>query len=273
MHPPPGSGGGFFCVYPREGLFDFGKGFATVTDMKREIIRAGIFAGLAVLGCALFAGCGRASAERREARDRYLRRAQAAQESQDIDRAIALCEQALLRRPDLALAHRELGLMLDNYRRDYVPAIYHYQRYLQLRPDAKNREEIDALIRQCRMSFAAQIAESPEEIKLDLQARDARIRNLELEVAAWREQNNPVPAPAAAASASLAKAAASPAVSPAVSAQAQFHVVQAGENLATISMRYYGTRAKWKTIFDANKERLTDANNLRVGTKLDIPRE
>jgi nucleoid-associated protein YgaU len=48
-------------------------------------------------------------------------------------------------------------------------------------------------------------------------------------------------------------------------------VVEAGENLATISTRYYGTPSRWKNIFNANQGRLTDANNVRVGTRLNIP--
>ena len=114
--------------------------------MKRDAIHATIKMGLAVLCLALAAGCGRVSGERREARDRYLRRAEAAQQAQDIDRAIELCEKAVGRRPNLALAHRELGLMLDNYRQDYVSALYHYQRYLQLRPDSPNRADIESLV-------------------------------------------------------------------------------------------------------------------------------
>ena len=241
--------------------------------MRRVAIHIGAVAGLALLCAALFAGCGRASDDRREARDRHLRRAQAAKEAQDVDRAIELCERALRRRPDLALAHRELGLMLHNYRQDYVAAIYHYQRYLSLRPDAEGREDIEQLIRHCRISYAALIAESPEEVRKDLRARDRRIQELERELSALR---NPGAAPEAAAKpagkAKGAKAAASD-PAPGGAAPARVHVVQAGENLATISMRYYGTRAKWKAIFDANRDRLADANNLRVGTSIAIPAE
>ena len=166
---------------------------------------------------------------------------------------------ALERHPDLALAHRELGLMLDNYRQDPVAAIYHYRRYLELRPEAKNRAAVEQLIQHCRTTFAAQVAASPDEMQRALRARDERIAALELELVALREP-----------------AAAAPAAAPAPAAPAppaRVHVVQAGETLATISSRYYGTPAKWKAIFNANPGRLTDANNVRVGTKLDIPPE
>lgn len=228
---------------------------------------AGISVALALLCIAGGFGCARSDAEAREARNRHLRRAIAAKNAQDVDRAIELCEQALARQPDLALAHRELGLMLDNFRQDHVAALYHYRRYLELRPDSKHREDVEQLIRHGRTAFAAQVAAAPDEMQRGLQARDARIAELELEVVVLRERLAAV-APASAPRADRA----SPPPPPAA-ASAQTHVVQTGENLATISSRYYGTPSKWKKIFGANQDRLTDANNVRVGTKLVIPPE
>ncbi len=226
---------------------------------RKQAVRGAAFA---MLGLACVAGCSRASSDQRDARHRHLRRAFAARDVQDIDGAIGWCEKALARNPDLALAHRELALMLDNYRQDYVGALYHYRRYLELRPDAQNREAVEELMRFCRMSFAAQVAETPDELRRGLQARDERIQKLELELAAQRGAGPAARKPAAVDSAPVSAPGA---------AAGSVHVVQAGENLATISERYYGTRARWKSIFDANRERLTDANNLRVGTSLTIP--
>lgn len=233
--------------------------------MSRDVLQIGKWAGLAALCIALLAGCSRAPEESREARDRYLRRAKAARNAQDIDQAIVWCEKALERRPKLALAHRELGLMLENYRQDYVAALYHYRRYLQLRPESEQRKEIEEMIQRCRVSFAAEVAAVPGEMNRELQARDARIRELEQELAAIRPErggglaSSPEVRPANTASATAA------------TAGVRIHVVVAGENLATISTRYYGTPARWKHIFNANQGRLTDANNVRVGTRLEIP--
>lgn len=213
---------------------------------------------LALLGAALLSGCAPAG---NDPRSRHFRQALAAKEAQDIDGAIALCEEALARHPRHARAHRELGVMLDNYRHDYAAALYHYRRYLELRPDTPERADVEELIRHCRASFAAEMQESSGELKRVLQARDERIRRLELEVAALRAG----PAPAAPPPGGPA------AVSPAAAAVAQVHVVQTGESLGAISTRYYGTPAKWKTIFNANRDRVPDANNVRVGTRLDIP--
>ena len=212
--------------------------------MNRSPLATGISAVLAALALALAAGCGRAAAERRDAGDRYLRRALAAQRAEDVDGAIAWCEKALRRRPDSAPAHRELALMYDHYKQDYLAALYHYRRYLELRPDTAERADVEEMMATCGRALAAQLL-----------------------------ADGPVlpPPPAAPVPALAPRVAAPAAVPPAAAPEPQTHVVQAGENLATISTRYYGTPSKWKLIFNANQDRLTDANNLRVGTRIEIP--
>ena len=62
-----------------------------------------------------------------------------------------------------------------------------------------------------------------------------------------------------------------PAAAPA--AAGRTHVVRPGETLGTIASRYYGSPAKWNRIFEANRDRLQNANRVRVGTTLVIPEE
>lgn len=246
--------------------------------MKRvsKFVRVGV--GLALVSLMATVGCERVPNDVREARNRHMRRALIAKQAQDIDRAIDGCQQALKRKPDLALAHRELALMLDNYREDYVGAIYHYQRYLELRPDSTNREAVEELIRHCRMNFAAQIGATPEEWQRDLQVRNDRIRTLETELALWRsgEMSAAAAAPSTAPRKPTAKtkptAAPAPApTAPAPAAAARTHVVSAGETLGTIAARYYGSPAQWNRIYKANQDQIQNPNNVRVGTTLVIP--
>lgn len=49
------------------------------------------------------------------------------------------------------------------------------------------------------------------------------------------------------------------------------HVVQAGESLTSIAMKYYGSSNQWKMIFNANQGILKDKDNLQVGQNLIIP--
>ncbi len=239
--------------------------------MNRALMRWWKGAAAILLCAAVLAGCGRgengARQDARDARNRQLRRALAAKQVQDIDGAIEWCLKALERRPNLALAHRELALMYDNYIEDYELAIYHYRRYLDLRPDSEQREAVEDLIRHCRVSIAKGIADSPAEWRRDLEARNNRIRNLETEVAALRAAaGSPASTPPAS-----ARPAASPTVTPVAAPAARTHVVQAGETLGTIAQRYYGSPAHWNRIFEANRDVIRNPNNLRIGTTLTIP--
>lgn len=52
---------------------------------------------------------------------------------------------------------------------------------------------------------------------------------------------------------------------------ARVHVVQPGETLGSLSMRYYKTETKWNLIYEANKAQLAASKILRVGQKITIP--
>jgi nucleoid-associated protein YgaU len=49
------------------------------------------------------------------------------------------------------------------------------------------------------------------------------------------------------------------------------HTITRGDTLTGISMEYYGTTKKWRSIYDANKDTVTDINRLKVGSNLIIP--
>ncbi len=51
------------------------------------------------------------------------------------------------------------------------------------------------------------------------------------------------------------------------------YVVQRGDTLSKISLQCYGTTKRWKEIFNANRDRISNMNQLKVGTKLTIPEE
>jgi len=51
----------------------------------------------------------------------------------------------------------------------------------------------------------------------------------------------------------------------------RFHVVRRGDTLSEISQTYYGSSAKWRKIFDANKETIKSPDRLSPGQKLIIP--
>lgn len=49
------------------------------------------------------------------------------------------------------------------------------------------------------------------------------------------------------------------------------HVVQRGETLRGLAKRYYKDPNKWRRIYEANRQRIANPNDIRVGMKLIIP--
>jgi nucleoid-associated protein YgaU len=55
------------------------------------------------------------------------------------------------------------------------------------------------------------------------------------------------------------------------SGSSRTHVVREGENLGSIARRYLGSANRWKDILDANKDKLSRPERLKVGMELVIP--
>jgi TPR repeat protein/nucleoid-associated protein YgaU len=79
----------------------------------------------------------------------------------------------------------------------------------------------------------------------------------------------PLPAPAP----ELVEAAPPPptAPTPPAAPPSRTYVVQDGDSLSRISQRSYGTRSRWREIFDANRDILDNENSLRPGQRLKLP--
>ncbi len=239
--------------------------------------------------CALgAAGCGGAGArEAREENHPLMRRALARKRANDFEGAIAAYQEALERNPALARAHLDLGLLYDQGpKKDPLRALYHYQRYLELRPSADKRAMVEGLIRDARISFAAAMRPPPAEAYetiAALQRENERLRG-ELErsrggsaaVAVERpappsrapaRSEPPAPPPETAAATPL------PPPPPAPPARAATtYVVQPGDTLAGIAQKVYGDRNAWPRIAEANRSTLPDPSRMKVGTTLTIPR-
>lgn len=51
----------------------------------------------------------------------------------------------------------------------------------------------------------------------------------------------------------------------------RFHIVGESDTLSDISQKYYGTSRKWRTIYEANRDAISNPDFLEKGTKLIIP--
>jgi len=60
-------------------------------------------------------------------------------------------------------------------------------------------------------------------------------------------------------------------VDPSLTVPEKTYTVVGGDSLSKIAKRFYGDANKYMKIFDANKDRLTDPNEIKVGQTLRIP--
>lgn len=235
----------------------------------------------------VLSGCngGGAAQDQREERDPLVKRAQARKQAHDIDGAIELFNKALDRKPGMARAHLELGLVYDQDKEDYVRAIYHYERYLELRPEAEKREIVEQLIQHAKMSFAASLPDKPSEAVREiamLQQEISVLRDRLAEIQGAQQQAGK--AADAAKSAKPATGTTQPAAVQPVEAgmvalqpappqaAVETYTVVAGDTLSRIAGKVYNDPSKWETIFKANRASLPSPQSIKVGQTLVIPK-
>ena len=261
-----------------------------------------IHCGLGILGlgllCALAAGCTPTihSTEGSESQDPLIRKAHALGRDGDKEGEIVCLNQALDRNPGLAKAHLELALLYHDYKSDYVRAVYHYSRYLELRPETEKKDMIEERIRKAKLSYGAslvdQLPNSDARLKT-LQAENAKLKNELRESQAQVERlSAPPPTPTA----TLLPAPTIPATpmpagikpvarfsldesalrgakggSAPPSGAARTYVVQPRDRLSTIAAKMYQDPRQWKKIYEANRAVLTSPEKLKSGQTLVIP--
>lgn len=223
--------------------------------------------GTAVL---LLVGCGDSveRTERREERDPMILRALSKKRTQDMNGARDLFLKALQRKPELARAHLELGLLYDDHFEDYVTAIYHYQRYLEMRPEAQKKTIVEELLRSAKISYAATFPHQPSGALAEIRALKNENRMLRRKVdellvtGAVEAQPDRRPA----------ESVKPPPVPAPTRPTADTYIVKSGDTLSKISRRVYNDANRWKEIYDANRGTMASPQSLKVGQRLIIPR-
>lgn len=198
-------------------------------------------------------------------------------------------------RRDAPESHLEAGYIYLRDLKDPVRAIYHFDRYLQSKPNSPQATQVRQLIETAQKEFARQLPAHPyqgdldridlmelvknlkqenESLKRDLVNAEARVRQLEGVVGA-RPRTTTRQAPVAVRQQPVTiqvqqPRAAIPAT-PDPASVPRTHTVQSGDTLSTISSRYYGTPSRWIDIYQANRDRLRSENALKVGQEIRIP--
>jgi len=263
---------------------------------------------LAAALAAALAGCSGQVREQDSMEFSYpaIRKARAKLREGDKQAALELLNKAIVEKPSLAQAHLEAAQLYDDYDRDYVRAIYHYERYLELRPQTEKREMIEGFIRKAKIAFAASVTEQVPGLDKQLQALQEENNRLKQDLRQVREnlarRIAVSPSRAAAAVTPLGLVPGSsgesalpslvadeppvawPSATPAVAVDTKAmpvsagklfstqYRVQRGDTLSTVAARVYHNPRKWKTIYDANRDTLGGSQKLKAGQMLIIPK-
>jgi len=104
---------------------------------------------------ALISGCGPApQTPESEQRDAYFVAGRSKLLTLDYNGAAENFEKAIETNPKNASAHYELGILYYQYLKDYASAIYHFQKYIKMRPTDPRISQIKSYIDYCKFEIA-----------------------------------------------------------------------------------------------------------------------
>ena len=194
-------------------------------------------------------------------------------------------------RRDAPESHLEVGYIYLRTLKDPIRAIYHFDRYLQFKPQSPRASQVRQLIETAQKEFARQLPAQPyegeldrmdlmdlmkslkqenESLKRELMTARARVEQLENVLGQARRSTQSNQAPAVSIRTEVPPAPVVPQL-PGPSAAPRGYTVQSGDTLSTISDRFYGTTARWIDIYQANRDRISSENAIRVGQEIRIP--
>lgn len=234
--------------------------------------------------CMGLVGCIPGQDQSEEEKEPHFMAGKSAVASMDYPGAIGEFEKAVEVNPHSAAAHFELAWLYDQKEPDPAAAIYHYERYLKLRPNAGNAETAKTRILACKQDLAKAVLPLPTTpgVQRDLEQLAEENRRLQQEVEQWRAYyktqqvtliapSNSFTAVATGSNTTQLTSVSSRTVSTAdphsaTRASGRTHIVQNGDTLASIARKY---NVKLDALTAANPS--VDAKRLRVGQTLNVP--
>ena len=205
-------------------------------------------------------------------------------------------------------SHLEVAYIYLQTLKDPIRSIYHFDRYLELKPESDRAPQVKQLIETAKLAFLRQLPTKPFQGDMDRIDLLEIIDGLREENSALKQKYNQTLYELSRARRSL-KAMENGALplsgefiaqsrsGPPIVGSPDFGVnssnplddtelenssidprlvpktysVQSGDTLSKISKRFYGTVNRWNDIYQANRDRLSSARSLRVGQELLIP--
>src|SRR5581483_2442109 len=116
---------------------------------------------LLITPLAVLAGCSPSSGRSSGEKEPHFVLGQSRVNAMDYQGAVDEFEESLEVNPHSAAAHFELGWLYEQKVPDPAAAIYHFQRYLKLNPNADNAGLVKQHIEACRQQLAADVLALP----------------------------------------------------------------------------------------------------------------
>ncbi len=236
-----------------------------------------------VLLCAGLNGCMPSSqSQLEEEKESHYLAGKSCLNSMDYRGAVDCFEKALEVNPHSASAHFELACLFDQKQSDPAAAIYHYEQYLKLRPNAGNADRARERIYVCKQDLAKTVLPLPIAPAMQRQFEQLAEENRQLrdELERWRAYYNRSQVPTNPPGQTSARTApAFPATGSSLTnsfgqssnagsrpTAARTHIVQSGESFSSIA-RKYGVRLD--ALLAANPG--VQPTRLRPGQTVNLP--
>ena len=192
------------------------------------------------------------SDDEREEKIGLVREARKYLEDEKYKEAEATYKKALDENPLIARPHLDLAIIYQQHIINHIHAIYHYDRYLELRPDTEKKEFIkEQRLKVARMLASAFLNASPEVKRLieqnqKLVAEVKRLRGTSNTDNSGQEKVSKT------------------------DGYTIYHVKK-GDTLSRIAKQFYNDPAQWELVYNANRDSLKSPSGIRVGQTLIIP--
>lgn len=224
----------------------------------------------------LLVGCGQngRTPDEKEERDPLVKTGVAYMEQGLWTEAETAFKEALDSDPLMAKPHLDLALIYQQHKPNFIHAIYHYDRYLELRPESEKadliREQRNRIVR----ALAVQLIEqSPEVQKLVADAKRLQQENTALrqQLSGTTQTSAPTAAKPQTATSTSSTSETTASTSTPATGSNRIYTVVAGDTLTKIATKFYGDAEGWEPIYEANRDSLSSPGSLRVGQTLVIP--
>ncbi len=229
----------------------------------------------------LLAGCDDASRKESstlDVDDPDFRQGQIFYKQREIRRALECYLKVIDNRKGAAEAHLEAGRMYSDLE-DPLPAIYHYNQYVRLKPTSVQNGHVKQMIRTAEKQFMQQLPGRPmEPDALGSVDINARLRTLQIENEKLKREvadlsrNQKTPDTKAAVGTGVPVATPDKSAPESRNGRTLPYTIVRGDTLSVISNKMFKDKNHIKAIFEANRDKMTSQDNLpKIGTVIQIP--